>query len=204
MFTERDQWNGGHFELCIDLGRASDDQVFEAMSVLWGHPSLEGCYLRQDEEPSKQQRLDPTSQPLEALLYGVAALDRQTRVPCLSTVMRLEGEPVELGLCVPMGALQAFYQVGAYPFAAAGPWLEPLSDWFAGIGKTVLSAGLSRVALVGFETSTLDVQERFARCLERGIPERRWDGYLLRKGDRVVWRRPNIYDAQLTVGPCIG
>ena len=54
-FAPQNVWFGGFYELAIELGKSSDERLFEALKVLWQHSSLQGCYLKDDIEPDEAE-----------------------------------------------------------------------------------------------------------------------------------------------------
>jgi hypothetical protein len=52
LFTGHEVWKGGHYELFIRPSADSNEGVCSILKALWSFPSLDGCYLRRDCEPS--------------------------------------------------------------------------------------------------------------------------------------------------------
>lgn len=72
-------WYGGLYELAIDFGTSGDESVprlAAALSALWAHPTLDGCYASKEVPASSQQRVAPTLDPIDHPrdYYGVATL----------------------------------------------------------------------------------------------------------------------------------
>jgi hypothetical protein len=59
LFTADEAWNGGFYELALEVGARSDDRLRAALKALWSHPDLDGCYLDRGREPSDQPREQP-------------------------------------------------------------------------------------------------------------------------------------------------
>ena len=150
MFTEPDTWNGGFFELALELGPRNDQRLRDAVSVLWKHPTLAGCYLDRDKEPGQQKRLEPASQALECNLYGVAMTPAGKEVACRSLPIRFDDGIDWLYLVVPLGSLGTADPVGAYPFddgETSMDWIIPVSEWFRGFGDLRFSSVAFRLVL---------------------------------------------------------
>jgi hypothetical protein len=81
-FTEDEIWNGGFYELAIEVGAV--------LHAIWTHPTLEGCYLDPNTEPHEQQRITSTQALLEsgAHLRGLALLPNGQQVACGTCLIR--------------------------------------------------------------------------------------------------------------------
>lgn len=192
LFTAADAWSGGHYELLIEPSVGSTEQRCSLLKALWSFPSLDGCYLRNDCEPSAQVRVKPCESGTMGRLYGIATLPTKTAVACGSYTTDYKGEERLtagwLSLYLPLGGLSAAYPVGAYPF---GP-VDDVSEW-----KTQLDSFLTQLAswthsrvpfeyaLVGFEVDWSGLSSQGIRL--RGIPNERKDGILWSEGGELRW-----------------
>jgi hypothetical protein len=194
IFTPRDTWSGGFYELAMEFAPHSDKTLEAALKTLWELPALQGCYMRPDLEPSSQPRVDPSLTTLLAgeHLRGIARLPNGTPVACGTYLVRGDNGPSWLGFYVPLGALATAYEVGGYPFEV-GPamqrWRQPLENWLAEIGKAVFVQAPFQLGLVGFEVSgtTTSAQEFGAS----GAPDPRPIGYLLPAEGKLTWYPTN-------------
>jgi hypothetical protein len=91
-FTAEETWRGGHYEIEMELGAPSDEQLAAALQRIWSHPSLAGCCFSRDQEPQAQVRVNPGQHPLEGHLFGVATLPNDGSVACGTYVCRLQGD----------------------------------------------------------------------------------------------------------------
>jgi hypothetical protein len=202
-------WNGGFYELDIQLGPQSEERVQRALEALWANPRLEGPYLDRDREPADQKVVDPRG-GISEVLSGIAALPDGAGVLCSSIVVLLD-DGYELSLCIPVNALAvAWPQIGDFPFVggrsspadggseARRPlraprvpedddraWQEPLEEWLAGFGRAVFDAVPFPVALIGFEGGLLSDDEE--RRLVEEMPEKRSVGVLRQEQDQLAW-----------------
>ena len=190
IFTQADAWNGGFYELALEVGPTSDTDLRKALEALWKYPSLTGCFLRRDQEPDVQERVDPTqiSFDLGARLLGLAHLPNGNTVACGSGLVREENGPDWLDFYLPMGSLSQAYDVGAYPFdeprKSPDPWQKPIDQWLAEIGSFVFSRAHFQLGLIGMEVSG----EAYADQLRRdGIPKHREIGYLWPSEDKLEY-----------------
>lgn len=78
IFTRPGAWNGGSYELAVDLGPADDTKLENALTAIWSHADLNGCYLHRDREPAGQiglrRRWVQSPQSLDELLDGHAGV----------------------------------------------------------------------------------------------------------------------------------
>src|SRR2546423_3710775 len=109
LFTARGAWNGGFYELAIELGPRSTERL--AREVLWASDGLDGCFLFREEEPQDQERISPGACSPEGHLYGIATLPNGTRVACSTVAIREDAGTDWLALNLPMGSLQNAYPV---------------------------------------------------------------------------------------------
>jgi hypothetical protein len=193
IFTANDVWKGGHYELFIQPSVGSSEDLCALLKALWTFPSLEGCYVRDDCEPSTQVRVQPCESSVMGHLYGLATLPNQTVVACGSYMMDYPGEEGAqaahwVSFYMPLGALSLAYPIGAYPF---GP-MDKVSEWKTPVDSFLTQAAMqtySKVpfdfALVGFEVDVSAVSPQTIR--ERGIPAERSDGILWNEGSELKW-----------------
>jgi len=179
-FTGANTWDGGYYELALELGHRSDDLLLAALIALWTHPNLDGVYLSRDQEPLQQRRQAVTTESLQVMdLQGLAAEPNAATVACGTWGIREDDGPDWLDLYLPRGALAAAYDVGRYPFepdvANSRHWREPLDAWLARIGAAVYERVPYRLGLVGFEVSGEVHADEIART---GVPARRYAGFL--------------------------
>lgn len=209
LFTGSDIWTGGFYELIIHLGNRSDERLRQALTLLWQHDQLDGCWAAENIEPREERRVEANLRA-PAKLYGIALLPGEKKAACLSQVKRqklTEGKllgipkPDWLSLRLPMGAIATIYDVGTFPQVLwseeARPWREKLDEWLMKIGRYIGKSVPYDFAMIGHE---LDGQELWRRLNNNDAPEppeeRNW-GYL--KGDlqnldgRLEWHPPTTY-----------
>lgn len=191
LFTAADTWNGGFYELAIELGQHSDERLQMALQTIWRCESLEGCYVARDVEPSQQARLSPS---LDTSALGVATLPDSEQVACGTFLVREDNGPDWIGFYLPLSALGSVYDVGAFPFVdgkSSRAWREPLDDWLRQIATAVFVVVPFSLALIGHEVSgTAYVDE----IRITGVPDERWDGLLWRDAEELIWYPPTRYE----------
>jgi hypothetical protein len=203
-FTNKDSWSGGFYELALELGNYSDtysdERITSALKVLWSYPLLTGVYLQRDREPSQQQCIsihNCTTHPTQNHLQGLAALSDKIQVACGTFTVREEEDGSDwLVFYIPLGTLVDVYPIiGGYPFGSTDEescksWQVSINDWLVELGKYIFKLVKFRLGIVGFEVSG----ETYAQDLsEKGIPEQRYEGYLLPAIDSLRWYPPNSW-----------
>lgn len=184
IFTKTGIWDGGLYELAIEIGPSSHRKLRRALQALWDYPSLSGCYLDRTREPDDQERVDSSMVDIEngSHVYGIATLPNRKGVACGAYVIT-ETEidrSEELTFYLPMGALGEAYPVGAHPFDWSNPlqdaWQRPLDDWLADIGRYVFTVVAFRLGLIGFEPE--DEKLAGGILVKNQPPRERHIGYL--------------------------
>ncbi len=194
-FTPRNVWYGGFYELAIELGKPSDERLFEALKALWRSPSLQGCYLENDIEPSEQEQVLPSLELLNRMhIYGLARLPDGKQVACGSCIIREDDGSDWLDFYLPTAALGKVYDIDGYPVDKAGfahrDWQFLVDEWLKDIGEHIFSIVPFNLGLIGFEVSG---GAYAADILETGIPTERHIGYLWSEGELLKWYPPNTF-----------
>jgi len=192
-FTPQTIWWGGFYELAIELGKPSDERLFESLKALWQHSSLQGCYLDDDVEPNEQEQVSPSPELLDRMhIYGLAQLPDGQKVACGSCLIREEEGSDWLDFYLPTGALGRAYDIGGYPFDEVGvahkDWQVPVDNWLKDIGTNIFPVVPFNLGLIGFEVSG---ETYAADILQKGIPTERHIGYLWSENERLKWYAPN-------------
>lgn len=199
LFTIEGAWDGGFYQLAIEIGEHSDQRLDSALQAIWNYNDLQGCYIRRDIEPEAQNRLTPSAASAQTLtegfspLFGVAITPGNRRIPCQTYIVREDDGPDWIRLDIPLGALAKVYGVGGYPFGLypdTSVWRKPLDEWLVTLAQNVFDRVDFRLALVGFEASGTfywhDIQTS-------GLPQQRRIGYVLKGANGLIWYPPNEY-----------
>jgi hypothetical protein len=195
LFTTDDAWLGGFYELAMEVGPRSDDQLRAAILALWAHPDLEGCFRDRKREPADQERVPPDlfDDGWGSHLLGIARLPNGSRVACGSCMVREANGPDWLDLYLPLGSLATAYDVGGSPFESENgcshTWREQIDETLAGIGLWVAQSVSFELGIIGFEVSG---QVYASEIDSRGIPEKRFIGYLWPNDGSVAYYRRNV------------
>ena len=196
-FVDAENWQGGFYELAIELGPYSDARLQIALARVWADARLEGCYGERNRQPGDQPRVEPTVAALDTSghLRGLATLPNGARAVCGTVAARgLDDRHDWLDVYLPLGSLaRADERVGAYPFGAAMTigdetpsrdslmWRQPLDAWLAEIAASIFQVVPFRLGLIGFETSGATTADELTR-----LPEERYITYLLPEGNDLV------------------
>jgi len=192
LFTRQEVWKGGHYELFIRPLSDSSEELCSILKALWSFPSLDGCYLRRDCEPSLQERVKPCENNVAGHLYGLAKV-HDSVVACGSHTMDYPGEEGynaarRISFYLPLGALGEKFPVGAYPFGPmdrVSAWKADVDSLLVEIAKWVHAKSVIRLALVGFELNVAAVAP--ATIQANGIPKERDEGILWDDGSGLKW-----------------
>jgi hypothetical protein len=188
LFTADKAWSGPSYELALEFSPRSDDRLRAALEALWSHPDLDGCYLDRDCEPADQPRKQPDLE--SGHLLGVARLPHGSRVVCGSLLRReVEGDSDWLDFYLPMGSLWTAFGgfLPSGPDWPEDPWLLEVDDWLAKVGLWIARSASFRLGLIGPEVG--DGQTHAADITMRGIPAKRFVGYLWPSGGSPVYHR---------------
>lgn len=191
LFTADSAWDGGFYELALEVGTCSDEQLEKALNALWAHPDLDGCYINRNHEPWDQPRMPPSFRDDRMHLLGIARLPNGSRVACGSCIIRdSSDDPDWLDFYLPMGALCSVYPAGPFPLGTEadwpGSWRFEVEDWLAEIGVCIAQSATFRLGLIGWETSGQTDADDIA---VKGIPSQRYYGYLWPSGGTVEYYR---------------
>jgi hypothetical protein len=191
LFTDDEVWLGGYYELAMEVGPRCDERLQAALSALWSHPNLEGCFRDRTREPSDQQRIAAAlfDDGWGAHLLGIARLPNGCKVACGSCLVREANDgPDWLDFYLPMGSLATAYPIGGFPIDSPDErtqeWRQAVDDLLAGIGKWIAQSVSYRLGIIGFEVSGHVYAADIAR---KGIPDKRYIGYLWPREGKIAY-----------------
>jgi hypothetical protein len=200
--TVKEIWSGGYYELAIELGPHSDENLDNALTALWSHNTLQGCWIERQKEYLDCEQEPPSLALLlsNSSLYGLATLPDGNRVVCGSLAVRESEEGDDgverfgidwLDFYVPVGALEKIYDVGNYPTddSAVKLWLDPLNAWLVELGQHLYSQVRYKLALIGHEVCGLTYSDEVTSS---AVPSKRNMGYLLPAAGQLNWYPPTL------------
>jgi hypothetical protein len=198
LFTNDHTWSGGFYEIVFRLDESEDPQ--QALSSLWSHPQLEGCYSDRNREPGQQEKVSPVGSGDQHHWYGLATLPSQEQCAAGSLWTHFENTGTWLTFYIPLGSLGKAYPIGAFPFSGPSThspksWMLDVNDWLKGIAEGIFPRLQFSLALIGFEVEYLQVLEQ----LRSGIPAERWEGILVVEEGQLTWYPPTLYDPPIII-----
>jgi hypothetical protein len=209
-FTDPAAWGGfGCHSLGLRYRNFSRARLQAARDALWSFPGLEGCWRRNDREPSAASRiastygLDP-GKPL----YGLAHLPGSSGVACMARVriedhrldddcplcreLALQAGPPDgwLDLGLPFGGLGLAYPIGAYPCddGSSLAWRDEVDAWLRGLAEHVHRSVPFDMALIGWSDGAFGPLPASAE----EVWEERSLGYLFPGPRGLAWFPPTM------------
>lgn len=199
--NDDENWTGGLYQLAIELGPRDDDRLEKALTSVWRHASVVGCFAA-EYHPSSGNAVPRLADHIEVELRlhslearpgglrGVTRLPFGLDIVCGAVTVREDNGPDWLDFYVPLGALaRNDPTIGGFPFCedygvATLAWRRPVDSWLAAIGSRVYAEVPYRLGLIGHEVSGAVHSGQ----LTGDLPERHDIGYLMPEGDRLTYR----------------
>jgi hypothetical protein len=177
IFSREQAWNGGTYGLAIVVRPPDADAMQRLLSLFWNSQNVSGCYVRRDQEPADQQRVEPLLEPPD--LYGVATING-VEIVCSSTVVRMPDEDW-LYLTVPMGAIHDAFKVDVTAPTEQPSWEPILLPWFIDQARALAAAASFHVAFIGWfgDNAEDDELDQFDQL--GSVPSERALGYFVPK-----------------------
>jgi hypothetical protein len=194
-FTDTENWNGGFYELSLEIGDRDDERLQRGLSALWQAAAIAGCYGNKDREPAVQVAVPVTVASLQEFgnLHGVVHPPLGGPVVCGCFATRFDDDHTDwLTLYLPQGALaRVERRAGGFPFGPDGgpsslTWRASLDTWLAEVATEVFRHIDFRLGLIGFEVDHITAAD-----LNGVVPEQRWNGYLLTTDGQLTYTPAN-------------
>src|SRR5262245_42807790 len=112
-YCNRQIWHATAFELGLEYHSGAGDELFwRAAETLWRYPGLAGPW-RSPEEYGRAIEISPEMLPRDSMLslYGLLRLRDGREAACSVFILRPNGEPDSLSLCLPGGMLERLFPV---------------------------------------------------------------------------------------------
>jgi hypothetical protein len=201
IFTGKDIWAGGLFELMISYPKESPSNLKKLLDCLWGLEPIEGPYNSKEKEPNKRSKnnVEYPNEYSGTIQYGVITLPSKKKAPFQTYSYTLGEGQYFISIGIPMGALAELklYPVGSYPFGIEEghkDWILELCNFYFSIAKKLFKVRKFDRGIVGF----IVVEEEFLESKRYNIPKEKWVGYLINKDEKLEWHPPNVFKGSFT------
>lgn len=160
-FNNPTNWIGGFYELSIEFNPAGNNKrLNRAFIALQSLKLFNGLWKeRQDfhtNSISLPINIDDCS---VSQFYGTVSMSDGNTLPCLISVIRVEGESDWLDVSIPQATLEQFYPY-KYPLTKElNPWLAKVDEIFIRIAETIFNNSPFELAMIGEEISGYKNQE---------------------------------------------
>ncbi|MTH55344.1 hypothetical protein GKZ89_18275 [Bacillus mangrovi] len=154
-FTNSNNWIGGFYELRIEFHPVGDNKrVNDALIALHTIKFFNGLWKERQDFQSNSISLPIIMDDESAdQFYGTLNLTDGTTLPCLISLIRIEGESDWLDLSIPQASLELFYPY-EYPLTKElNPWLTKIEDMFLRIAEIIYNHSPFELAMIGEEVS---------------------------------------------------
>jgi hypothetical protein len=193
LFTIDNAWSGNNYELYININSTNKDDILNnALKRLWSHPTLSGCYLRNDLEPDTQALISADQAPLSTnTIYGVATLPNGKKIACKTYPVTIDDEHSCFYFMLPFGSLQRKYEIGSYPFqdSLALDWQKTIDYWLCDLSKYIFKKNKFTFGAFGF----IDC-ENLEDIIPLNISDDRYYGIITEKNGKLSIYHPTIYE----------
>jgi hypothetical protein len=160
-FNNPNNWTGGFYELSIEFNPAGDNKrLNQALIALQNFKLFNGLWKERQDFQSHSISLpinideDSVSQ-----FYGTVSMTDGYTLPCLISLIRVEGESDWLDLSIPQATLEQFYPY-KYPLTKKiNPWLAKVDEILISIAETIFNHSPFELAMIGEEISGYKNQE---------------------------------------------
>jgi hypothetical protein len=161
-FNNSDNWIGSFYELSIEYHPVGNNKrLNQALIALQNFELFNGLWKERQDFQS-----DSISLPINILddsvnqLFGTLIMSGENTLPCLISVIRIDGESDWLDISIPQVTLENFYSC-KYPLTKEfNPWLAKVDEIFIRIAKTIFNHSPFELAMLGEEVSGYTNQEK--------------------------------------------
>ena len=189
LFTARDAWAGGFYEMLLFYALGSD--LDAALGAIWGFPRIvAGPVASRASEPWDQPTVEATAALGER--DGVLALPDGAETICATFAYHFDDSD-EVHFCLPLGSLSdAWPQVDSFPFGVAegevAAWEPALEAVLLELAQHVYERAPFLRGLTDFETIASALQPGLER--PGPIPPEHGAGIIDVQQGRLVWHPP--------------
>ncbi|MEO2073789.1 MAG: hypothetical protein ABGX20_00010 [Bacillus sp. (in: firmicutes)] len=154
-YNNPNNWIGGFYELSIEFHPVgNNDRLNKALNALQSFKLFRGLWKeRQDFQAgsiSLPINIDDNS---VSQFYGTLIMTDGNTLPCLISLIRIEGESDWLDISIPQASFEKFYPY-KYPLAKElNPWLIKVDETLIRLAETIFSHSPFELAMIGEEIS---------------------------------------------------
>jgi hypothetical protein len=160
-FNNPNNWIGGFYELSIECHPAGDNKrINQALIALQNFKLFNGLWKERQDFQSHSISL-PINIDEDSVrqFYGTVSMTDGNTLPCLISVIRVEGESDWLDVSIPQVTLEQLYPY-KYPLTKElNPWLAKVDEIFIRIAETIFNHSPFEIAMIGEEISGYKNQE---------------------------------------------
>ncbi len=147
LYSNRDDWNGGFYELSIEYHPFGNDQrINEALTA------LHECSYIKSKSMSLPVQIEEGS---VHTFYGSLSLSNSKgdELPIMITVVRVNGESDWLDIAIPQAAFEKKFRY-KYPLTTElNPWLVKMNEVYVQLAETIYRNSPFDLAMIGEEIS---------------------------------------------------
>lgn len=161
-YKNPNNWIGGYYELSIEFHPYRDkNRLYQALIALQNLDLFKGYWKEQQDFETDTISL-PINNDNNSVnqLYGTLSTLNGHTLPCLISVIRIEGESDWIDISIPQASLELFYPY-KYPLTKElNPWIAKIDEMFVRIAKTIYTHSPFELAMIGEEISGYTNQEK--------------------------------------------
>lgn len=153
-FNKPKNWTGGFYELSIEFDSADNKGLNQALIALKNFKLFNGFWKDRQDFGSHSITLPITfDEGSVHQLYGMVSLFGGHTLPCLISLIKVQGESDWVDLSIPQATLEQFYSY-KYPLTKKlNPWLAKVDEIFIKIAETIFNHSPFALAMIGEEIS---------------------------------------------------
>jgi hypothetical protein len=159
IYNNPEIWLGGYYELSMEFGPFGDNErVNEALKAMVECDFFNGLW------PEKKDFYKNAITPpinIEAVnqFYGIVTTSTKVELPCLVSVIRVEGESDWIDISIPIGYLEKYYPCKYPLIKEINPWISTIDEMYSRIAEYIFRSSPFDFAMMGEEISGFTNQQ---------------------------------------------
>ncbi len=206
LFTGKDSWNGGYFNLLLSFKTLSNKEFKNVINYMWKMPCFNGPFGYDNLEPINQKKIKikiPDKIDKGIINYGTVKLSNNKIAPCKFYAYFIDDEnkmDCFINISIPFGALEELkiFPIGSYPFGNKinhKKWIEELSNFMFKISKIIFDFYKFKKGLMGL---IIGDDYNFLSENNYQIPKDRWLSYLINKNGKLKYYPQNVFSGHFS------